>query len=127
MAKVRKARAKSVAQGTEAQASTFFSAGHPIPFYYVVESSVLAFGSLVFAIGMINTFWGNDPGFGVFILVLSFVYFPPTSMRLNALAEKRLGFPIPAVAKILLGVFILWAALGVGELLDKIELMKKGL
>jgi hypothetical protein len=35
------------------------------------------------------------------------------------------GFTIPGmvIIKILLGVFILWAALGVGELFDKIDLM----
>ena len=73
------------------------------------------FGLLVFAIGVINTFWGNDPGFGVFILLLSFVYFPPTSARLNAVAVECVGFSIPRVAKIFLGIFILWAALGVGS------------
>ena len=35
------------------------------------------FGIVFFAIGVVNTFWGNDPGFGVFILLLSFVYFLP--------------------------------------------------
>ena len=81
------------------------------------------FGTVVFAIGFINTFWGNDPGFGVFIIVLSFIYFPPAS----ALFKKITGFAIPLIVKIILGVFILWAALGVGELFDKIELMKMDL
>src|SRR5687768_2268919 len=81
------------------------------------------FGVVVFAIGIINTFWGNDPGFGVFIIVLSFVYFPPASN----LFKKITGFAIPLIVKIILGVFILWAALGVGELFDKIELMKMDL
>jgi hypothetical protein len=81
------------------------------------------FGIVVFAIGIINTFWGNDPGFGVFIIVLSFVYFPPASV----LFKKITGFAIPLIVKIILGVFILWAALGVGELFDKIELMKMDL
>jgi hypothetical protein len=81
------------------------------------------FGTVVFAIGFINTFWGNDPGFGVFIIVLSFIYFPPAS----ALFKKITGFSIPLIVKIILGVFILWAALGVGELFDKIELMSGSL
>jgi hypothetical protein len=36
-----------------------------------------------------------------------------------------IGFSIPRMGmiKILLGPFILWAALGVGELFDKIDLM----
>lgn len=79
------------------------------------------FGLAVFAIGVVNTFWGNDPGFGVFILLLSFVYFLPVA----DIIKKLTGFSIPrmGIAKILLGVFILWAALGVGELFDKIDLM----
>lgn len=37
------------------------------------------FGIAVLAIGVINTFWGNDPGFGVFLVLLSFVYFLPVN------------------------------------------------
>lgn len=83
------------------------------------------FGIVVFAIGVVNTFWGNDPVFGVFILLLSFVYFLPV----NAILKKLTGFSIPkvGVVKIILGILILWASLGVGELFDKIELMKMDL
>lgn len=79
------------------------------------------FGVVVFAIGVVNSFWGNDPGFGVFMLLLSFVYFLPV----NDILKKMTGFSIPrmGIAKILLGIFILWAALGVGELFDKTNLM----
>nr|WP_315232569.1 hypothetical protein [uncultured Flavobacterium sp.] len=77
------------------------------------------FGIVVFVIGIINTFWGNDLGFGVFLIVLSVVYFPPT----NVIFKKITGFSIPLIIKILLGLFIIWAALGVGELFNKIELM----
>jgi hypothetical protein len=83
------------------------------------------FGTVFFAIGVVNTFWGNDPGFGVFIILLSFVYFLPV----NDILRKITGFEIPkmGLVKILLGIFILWAALGVGGLFDKIELMKQNL
>jgi hypothetical protein len=77
------------------------------------------FGIVFLAIGLINTFWGNDPGFGIFIVLLSFVYFPPVT----ALIQEKLGFSTPGIAKIILGIFIIWAALGVGELFDKIDLM----
>lgn len=77
------------------------------------------FGTLVVAIGLLNIFWGNDPEFGVFLLLLSFVYFPP----LNAILKKRTGFSIPGIVKIGLGIFIVWASLGVGELFNKIDLM----
>ena len=77
------------------------------------------FGCIVLAIGLINTFWGNDPGFGIFLVLLAFVYFPPV----NVIIKKMTGFSIPMIAKILLGLFIIWASLGVGELFDKISMM----
>jgi hypothetical protein len=79
------------------------------------------FGLVVLVIGLINSFWGNDPEFGVFLVLLSFVYFLPV----NFILRKMTGFSIPRmeIVKILLGIFILWAAFGVGELFDKIELM----
>ena len=77
------------------------------------------FGLLVLAIGAVNTFWGNDPGFGVFIFLLGFVFFPPV----NAFISEKTGFTIPRVAKWVLGAFILWAAIGVGELPGKIQMM----
>jgi len=77
------------------------------------------FALAVFAIGVVNTFWGNDPGFGVFLILLSLVHVPP----LNVSLKERTGLAIPRIAKIALGVFIMWASLGVGELFDKINLM----
>jgi hypothetical protein len=78
-----------------------------------------AFGLLTFAIGIVNTFWGNDPGFGIFIILLSLVFFPPVS----AIFKDKTGLAVPWYLKVLLGVLILWAALGVGELFGKIDLM----
>lgn len=77
------------------------------------------FGLVVLAIGIINTFWGNDPGFGVFLVLLSFVYYPP----LNAILKEKTRLSVPKFVKIALGLFILWASLGVGELFDKIDMM----
>lgn len=77
------------------------------------------FGVVVFAIGFVNTFWGNDPGFGIFLILLSFVYFPPV----YGFFRDKTGFSIPLIGKIGLGLFILWASLGVGELFDKIRMM----
>jgi len=79
------------------------------------------FGVIAFGIGIVNTFWGNDPGFGIFILVLSLAYFLPV----NELFKKITGYTIPKLGwiKVVLALFILWASLGVGELFDKIELM----
>ena len=86
----------------------------------VINITSWLFGILFFAIGVVNTFWGNDPGFGVFIMLLSFVYFPPV----NAFIKKMFGFSIPGILKIAMAVFIIWASFGVGELFDKIEIMR---
>lgn len=77
------------------------------------------FGLIVFAISIINTFWGNDPGFGIFLLVLSFVFFPPVNEKF----QKFTGFSVRWWMKVLLGLFILWSSLGVGELFDKTGMM----
>jgi hypothetical protein len=77
------------------------------------------FGMVVFAIGTVNLFWGNDPGFGLFLILLSFVYYPPV----NVLIRKNIGWSIPGILKFFLGAFIIWASLGVGELFDKVDMM----
>ena len=56
------------------------------------------------------------------ILLLSFVYFPPA----NTMLKERTGFVIPRIVKIVVGIFIIWATLGVGELFDKIDLIMLG-
>jgi len=83
------------------------------------------FGILFFAIGVVNTFWGNDALFGVFIILLSLIYFVPV----NDILRKIAGFSIPRMrlVKILVGLFIIWAAMGVGELPDKVEMMMNDL
>ena len=81
------------------------------------------FGVLIFAIGLLNLFWGNDQGFGVFLILMSFIYFPP----INTMISERLGFGIPVIIKVLLGVFLLWASLGVAELFAEIDIMMKDL
>lgn len=77
------------------------------------------FGILVLAIGFVNTFWGNDPLFGIFLLLMALVYFAP----FDVLFKRITGRGLPVLVKIALALFILWAALGVGELFDKVDLM----
>ncbi len=74
-------------------------------------------------IGFVNTFWGNDPYFGLIIFALSFIYYLP----LIKMIERNLDFVLKRRIMIVLGVLILWASLGVGELFDKIELMRQSL
>ena len=78
------------------------------------------FGLLFSAIGIINMGWGNDPVFGLFIFLFSLIYYPFTGYYIRHLT----GITIPLWAKVLLGLFILWASLGVGELFDKIKMMQ---
>mgnify|MGYP001564106609 CR=1 FL=1 len=90
----------------------------------VVENIIKTIvGVLVFAIGIVNMFAGDDAVFGVFILLLSTLYFPATSVFLDRLIKDMAGHSIPRVVKIILFILILWAAMGVGELFDKIELL----
>ena len=77
------------------------------------------FGLLILAIGLINTFWGNNPILGITISTLSLLYFPPFIYSL----ENFTGVHIPTWAKIIVGNIILWIALGVGELSKKIDMM----
>jgi len=79
----------------------------------------LLFATMVLMIGIVNIFWGNDAGFGIFVALLSLLYVP----RITVLIKEKTGRTVPTILKILLGLFILWAALGVGELFDKIDLM----
>lgn len=78
-----------------------------------------AFGVLFTLIGLINLFWGNDPFFGLFLIVLSLIYYPPIQRQI----EQKTGFAVPGMAKIAIGVFVVWASLGVGELSHKIEMI----
>jgi hypothetical protein len=79
------------------------------------------FGVLVLCMGMVNAGWGNDPWFGVFLMLCALAYFPP----MEALATKWTGLSLPPWLKGLLGLFILWAAVGVGELADKVDMMRQ--
>jgi hypothetical protein len=81
------------------------------------------FALLFSCIGFVNTFWGNDPYFGLIIFALSFIYYLP----LIKMIERNLNFVLISRIMIVLGVLILWASLGVGELFDKIELMRQSL
>lgn len=79
----------------------------------------IIFGVLFFAIGIVNTFWGNDPQYGIFIVLLSFLFFPPA----GRLVKRITGYSFTPLLKLLVGAFIIWSAMGVGELFDKIDMM----
>jgi hypothetical protein len=71
------------------------------------------------AIGIVNCVVGNDPEFGVFIFILSLLFYPP----LRLVFQQKTGRKIPALVLILLGLFVFWSSLGVGELLEKINMI----
>ena len=73
------------------------------------------FAILFSTIGLINSFWGNDPVYGIFVIVLSLPFYPTFS--------ERFIKQIKTWHLIILGGFVLWTALGVAELYDKIALM----
>lgn len=73
-------------------------------------------GSLVFVIGLLNLFLVH-PVPGLVFILLSLVYLPQT----NALLQKRYGFGIPPLVKIVLGIVIVWFTLGVSDLGDLID------
>ena len=70
-------------------------------------------------IGIVNCVVGNDPEFGVFILLLSLLFYPP----LRLVFQQKTGWSIPSYVLILLGLFVFWSSLGVGELLEKIKII----
>lgn len=76
------------------------------------------FGIVVFIDGLLNLFRGNDFGFGVFLILLSLIYFPPTNIFLNNFLKKKFNFSIHYMVKIILGIFIIWVTLAVGALAE---------
>jgi hypothetical protein len=65
---------------------------------------------------MLNIFLVH-PVPGIAYLFLSFIYFPPA----NAFTSNKLGFSIPVVIKIVLGIIIIMFTLGVSDLGDMID------
>ena len=74
------------------------------------------FGLIVFAIGVLNMILVH-PVPGLIYILLSFVYFP----SVNNVLRKRVGFTIPPLVKIILGIFIIWFTLGISDLGDMID------
>ena len=83
------------------------------------EFIVVAFGVLFSAIGFVNTFWGNDPYYGVAVLTASFLFYLP----LIDVVRLRVSAQHGTALLVLLGAFIFWSSIGVGELLDKTAMM----
>lgn len=74
------------------------------------------FGLIVFAFGVLNMILVH-PVPGLIYILLSFVYFP----SVNNVLRKRVGFTIPPLVKIILGIFIIWFTLGISDLGNMID------
>ena len=74
------------------------------------------FGSVVLAIGVLNLLLVHAVP-GVVFLLASLVYFRPA----QAVLEQRFGVAVPPVAKVVLGLAIVWFTLGVSDLGDMVD------
>lgn len=81
----------------------------------------LLVGLLISFIGFVNTFWGNDPYYGLSIILASVIFYLPI---VNLILE-RISNKTQLIFKVIIGFFIIWSSLGVGELFDKIDLMNR--
>ena len=73
-------------------------------------------GFLVFTIGLLNLLLVH-PVPGVVFLLLSILFFPPA----NHFFKRNFGFIVPFLARIILGIIIIWFTLGVSDLGDMID------
>ena len=74
------------------------------------------FALLVIAIGVANLILVHAVP-GVVYLLLSLVYLPPV----NDFLQKKFGFSIPTIIKIMLGIILIMFTLGVSDLGDMID------
>lgn len=87
---------------------------HTKPIAWIISGWL--FGLVVLTIGFLNILLVH-PVPGIIYLLLSLVYFPPA----NAYLRKQLGFQIPLLVKIVLGVVLVMFTLGVSDLGDMID------
>lgn len=73
-------------------------------------------GLIVLTIGIFNIILVH-PVPGIIAILLSMLFFPST----NTFLQKKFGFSIPFVAKIILALIIIWFTLGVSDLGDIID------
>ncbi|MES2565971.1 MAG: hypothetical protein V4565_03840 [Bacteroidota bacterium] len=85
----------------------------PSPFINIIP---WVFGLLVFLIGILNIILVH-PVPGIIYIVLSSIYIPPV----NSMISKKIGFTIPTIIKIILGIVIIMFTLGVSDLGDMMD------
>ncbi len=77
------------------------------------------FGVGVSGIGVVSMIWGSNQAFGIFLLGVALVYFPPV----NAFVKYMTGLSIPDFVKIGLAIFIICLIIGMGDLSENIYRM----
>jgi len=74
------------------------------------------FGMLFFVIGILNMILVHVVP-GIIYVLISLIYLPTVDTWMKA----KLGFSIPFIAKVIVGLVILWATLAVGDLMEVFE------
>ena len=74
------------------------------------------FAILFVAIGVLNIFMVH-PVPGLIYIAIASIYFPGA----NKVIKKNMGFTIPFATKLIIGVLVMWATLGVGDLMEIFE------
>lgn len=72
------------------------------------------FGILIFSLGILNLLAGNDSDFGVFLVMISFAFYPPV----NEFIKKQFKIPVPNWFKIVLAIVLIWINLAVGAIAE---------
>ncbi|NVK51343.1 MAG: hypothetical protein HWD85_00295 [Flavobacteriaceae bacterium] len=71
-------------------------------------------GLLIFIIGLLNLFRGDDSWLGVAFITLSFIYIPAA----NKVFKKTFGFSVHYLVKIILAAILLWISMAVGAIAE---------
>ena len=80
-------------------------------------------GLLFGMIGIINLITPNDPGYGIFVLLCSLLFYP----GVWGFVAKRFPVRMHAAWLIVLWLFLLWTALGAGDLFPKVHYVRYNL
>ncbi len=61
---------------------------------FIYQCFSILFGVLFSFIGVVNTFWGNDPYYGLIILLLSLLFYLPLVDLIRTTIQKKYSFPL---------------------------------
>ena len=81
----------------------------------------LAAGAILLFVGFVQSFWGNDPYLGWVISLVASAYL--TLAGHDLLADLAISDRTQRVAGFAVFLLIMWIALGVGELPEKMAMM----